>query len=54
MSDVSSTGRHQKYLLGREIFAHGTPNGLTLAGEEVDGTFEHGFLMYGNVLKVFF
>ena len=25
----------------------GTPNGLTLAGEEVDGTFEHGFLMYG-------
>ena len=25
----------------------GTPEGLTLAGEEVGGTFEHGFLMYG-------
>ena len=25
----------------------GTPEGLTLAGEVVDGSFEHGFLMYG-------
>ena len=25
----------------------GTPEGLTLAGEEVDGNFEHGFLLYG-------
>ena len=25
----------------------GTPHGLTLAGEQVDGTFEPGFLMYG-------
>ena len=25
----------------------GTPEGLTLAGEEVDGVFEHGFIMYG-------
>ena len=25
----------------------GTPAGLTLAGEEVDGVFEHGFIMYG-------
>ena len=25
----------------------GTPAGLTLAGEEVDGNFEHGFLLYG-------
>ena len=25
----------------------GTPHGLTLAGDQVDGTFEHGFLMYG-------
>ena len=24
-----------------------TPNGLTLAGEQVNGTFEHGFLMFG-------
>ena len=25
----------------------GTPAGLTLAGEDVDGVFEHGFIMYG-------
>ena len=25
----------------------GTPDGLTLAGQEVDGVFEHGFTMYG-------
>ena len=25
----------------------GTPEGLTLAGEEVEGNFEHGFLLYG-------
>ena len=25
----------------------GTPEGLTLAGKEVDGAFEHGFIMYG-------
>ena len=25
----------------------GTPAGLTLAGQEVDGVFEHGFIMYG-------
>ena len=25
----------------------GTPDGLTLAGEQVNGNFEHGFLMYG-------
>ena len=25
----------------------GTPDGLSLAGEQVNGNFEHGFLMYG-------
>ena len=39
--------------LGAEVFnwegdlPAGTPDGLTLAGEEVDGAFEHGFIMYG-------
>ena len=46
MSDVSSTGRGPKVFTWEGDLPPGTTEGLNLAGEVVDGRFEHGFLMY--------